>query len=308
MDSGSSCGATTTTRSRRASARSAPSGRGARRARPRRRGGRRPPALPRAEVGQAAAPVPRGPRRHPGAPAAALDRAREPAQRYRQELSFMLSQIAATPFLRRPDVLVSASPSFPALLPAMLNARLRGARGCSGSTTSCPTAPRPRARSTRARSCRHRAGSSAAAYRAARPDRRALAARSPTTCSPRACPSEKIEPDLRPRHADARRAGAGARSPASCGSSDGQHRPLAGTAASRAGFDGRRSRRDDVRLAITGIGRRGGRGARRVGPTAFEMLGLRRRRPARGRAASRRRSPSSPSSTRAPSSTSPRSS
>jgi colanic acid biosynthesis glycosyl transferase WcaI len=47
------------------------------------------------------------------------------AQRYRQELSFMLSQAAATPFLGRPDVLVSASPSFPALLPAMLNARAR---------------------------------------------------------------------------------------------------------------------------------------------------------------------------------------
>jgi colanic acid biosynthesis glycosyl transferase WcaI len=47
------------------------------------------------------------------------------AQRYLQELSFMLSQSAATPFLRKPDVLVSASPSFPALLPAMLNARAR---------------------------------------------------------------------------------------------------------------------------------------------------------------------------------------
>jgi colanic acid biosynthesis glycosyl transferase WcaI len=47
------------------------------------------------------------------------------AQRYRQELTFMLSQSAATPFLRRPEVLVSASPSFPALLPAMLNARAR---------------------------------------------------------------------------------------------------------------------------------------------------------------------------------------
>jgi colanic acid biosynthesis glycosyl transferase WcaI len=47
------------------------------------------------------------------------------AQRYRQELSFMLSQTVATPFLGRPDVLVSASPSFPALLPAMLNARAR---------------------------------------------------------------------------------------------------------------------------------------------------------------------------------------
>jgi colanic acid biosynthesis glycosyl transferase WcaI len=47
------------------------------------------------------------------------------AQRYRQELSFMLSQTAAIPFLRRPDVLVSASPSFPALLPALVNARAR---------------------------------------------------------------------------------------------------------------------------------------------------------------------------------------
>jgi colanic acid biosynthesis glycosyl transferase WcaI len=47
------------------------------------------------------------------------------AQRYRQELSFMFSQSAAAPFLGRPDVLVSASPSFPALLPAMLNARAR---------------------------------------------------------------------------------------------------------------------------------------------------------------------------------------
>jgi colanic acid biosynthesis glycosyl transferase WcaI len=47
------------------------------------------------------------------------------AQRYRQELSFMLSQSAAAPFCGRPDALVSASPSFPALLPAMLNARAR---------------------------------------------------------------------------------------------------------------------------------------------------------------------------------------
>jgi colanic acid biosynthesis glycosyl transferase WcaI len=47
------------------------------------------------------------------------------AQRYRQELSFMVSQAAATPFLGRPDVLVSASPSFPALLPAVVNSRLR---------------------------------------------------------------------------------------------------------------------------------------------------------------------------------------
>ena len=47
------------------------------------------------------------------------------AQRYRQELSFMASQTAAIPFLGRPDVLVSASPSFPALLPAIINARAR---------------------------------------------------------------------------------------------------------------------------------------------------------------------------------------
>ena len=47
------------------------------------------------------------------------------AQRYAQELSFLLSQSAATPFLRRPDVLVSASPSFPALLPALATTRLR---------------------------------------------------------------------------------------------------------------------------------------------------------------------------------------
>lgn len=47
------------------------------------------------------------------------------AQRYRQELSFMVSQTLAIPFLRRPDVLVSASPSFPALLPAIANARVR---------------------------------------------------------------------------------------------------------------------------------------------------------------------------------------
>lgn len=37
----------------------------------------------------------------------------------------MAAQTAATPFLRTPDVLVSTSPSFPALLPAILNARAR---------------------------------------------------------------------------------------------------------------------------------------------------------------------------------------
>jgi colanic acid biosynthesis glycosyl transferase WcaI len=46
-------------------------------------------------------------------------------ERYRQELTFMAAQIAATPFLRRPDVVVSASPSFPALLPAIMNVRTR---------------------------------------------------------------------------------------------------------------------------------------------------------------------------------------
>lgn len=46
-------------------------------------------------------------------------------ERYRQELSFMAAQFAALPMLSRPDVLVSASPSFPALFPAMLNARVR---------------------------------------------------------------------------------------------------------------------------------------------------------------------------------------
>jgi colanic acid biosynthesis glycosyl transferase WcaI len=48
------------------------------------------------------------------------------AERYRQELTFMSAQAAAIPFLSRPDVLVSTSPSFPALLPAVLNVRARG--------------------------------------------------------------------------------------------------------------------------------------------------------------------------------------
>ncbi len=48
------------------------------------------------------------------------------AERYRQELTFMAAQAAATPFLGRPDVMVSASPSFPALLPALANIRARG--------------------------------------------------------------------------------------------------------------------------------------------------------------------------------------
>lgn len=46
-------------------------------------------------------------------------------ERYRQELSFMAAQFAVLPALSRPDVLVSASPSFPALLPAIVNARMR---------------------------------------------------------------------------------------------------------------------------------------------------------------------------------------
>jgi colanic acid biosynthesis glycosyl transferase WcaI len=46
-------------------------------------------------------------------------------ERYRQELTFMAAQTVAAPFLRAPDVLVSASPSFPALLPALLNTRTR---------------------------------------------------------------------------------------------------------------------------------------------------------------------------------------
>ncbi len=47
------------------------------------------------------------------------------AERYRQELSFTVAQSVATPFLGRPDVLISASPSFPALLPAIANIRMR---------------------------------------------------------------------------------------------------------------------------------------------------------------------------------------
>jgi colanic acid biosynthesis glycosyl transferase WcaI len=46
-------------------------------------------------------------------------------ERYRQELTFLAAQSLATPFLSRPDVLVSTSPSFPALLPAVVNVRAR---------------------------------------------------------------------------------------------------------------------------------------------------------------------------------------
>jgi colanic acid biosynthesis glycosyl transferase WcaI len=47
------------------------------------------------------------------------------AERYRQELSFLVAQAFATPFLGRPDVIISTSPSFPALLPAVVSTRLR---------------------------------------------------------------------------------------------------------------------------------------------------------------------------------------
>ncbi len=46
-------------------------------------------------------------------------------ERYRQELTFTAALSAAIPFLDRPDVLISASPSFPALLPAIATTRLR---------------------------------------------------------------------------------------------------------------------------------------------------------------------------------------
>lgn len=47
------------------------------------------------------------------------------AARLRQEASFSGALAAALPFLPTPDVVVAVSPSFPALLPAMFNARLR---------------------------------------------------------------------------------------------------------------------------------------------------------------------------------------
>lgn len=47
------------------------------------------------------------------------------AQRIRQEASFALSLTAASAFVRRPDVVVAVSPSFPALLPAVLFSRIR---------------------------------------------------------------------------------------------------------------------------------------------------------------------------------------
>ena len=47
------------------------------------------------------------------------------AQRIRQEASYSLALAAVAPALRTPDVVVAVSPSFPALMPAMLNARAR---------------------------------------------------------------------------------------------------------------------------------------------------------------------------------------
>jgi len=46
-------------------------------------------------------------------------------KRLRQEASFAASQALAAPALGTPDVIVAVSPSFPALAPAMVNARLR---------------------------------------------------------------------------------------------------------------------------------------------------------------------------------------
>lgn len=46
-------------------------------------------------------------------------------ERYRQELSFMASQTLAIPFLSKPDVIVVVSPSFPALLPAIMATKAR---------------------------------------------------------------------------------------------------------------------------------------------------------------------------------------
>jgi colanic acid biosynthesis glycosyl transferase WcaI len=47
------------------------------------------------------------------------------AERYRQELTFMAAKLACLPALGRPDVAIVVSPSFPALLPAILNHRVR---------------------------------------------------------------------------------------------------------------------------------------------------------------------------------------
>lgn len=47
------------------------------------------------------------------------------AQRIRQEASFSAALTAALPALTTPDVIVAVSPSFPALVPAMIQARVR---------------------------------------------------------------------------------------------------------------------------------------------------------------------------------------
>ena len=46
-------------------------------------------------------------------------------QRMLQELSFLTAQTMASPFLGQPDAIISVSPSFPALLPAMLASKAR---------------------------------------------------------------------------------------------------------------------------------------------------------------------------------------
>ena len=46
-------------------------------------------------------------------------------QRLAQEVSFLASQTAASPFVGTPDVLIAVSPSFPALLPAMLISKVK---------------------------------------------------------------------------------------------------------------------------------------------------------------------------------------
>jgi colanic acid biosynthesis glycosyl transferase WcaI len=48
-----------------------------------------------------------------------------PRQRIFQEVSYLASEMAASPFVSTPDVAVVVTPSFPGLLPAMINARLR---------------------------------------------------------------------------------------------------------------------------------------------------------------------------------------
>ncbi len=48
-----------------------------------------------------------------------------PAQRIRQEMTFASALTAALPVLKTPDVVVAVSPSFPALVPAILNSRAR---------------------------------------------------------------------------------------------------------------------------------------------------------------------------------------